>query len=443
MSTSKNAVDNSWDVIVAGGGPAGCAAAVAAAREGAKTLLIESTGALGGMGTNGLLPFWTPFSDGEKIIARGIAEEVFNKSNECQDHISEGLNDWASIDTECLKVIYDEMIARHGVELQLFTSLIDTVSLEKGVVDHVVTSSKSGIRKYKAKVYIDCTGDGDLAVQAGAEYEKGDAKGNLQPATVCFQLSNVDTYAYLYTKKPEDNDPEIKKIVNDPKYPLIKSTHLSCTHLISPGVVGLNAGHIWNVDGTNAKSLSHAAVYGRKLAFQIKEALSEYYPEAFANAHLTVTSNLVGIRETRRIIGDYILTLEDYLERKKFSDEICRNAYPVDVHESEEEIEDVVNGRLVNDRRYELYAPGESYGIPYRCLIPKKLNNVLVAGRSISTDRDINGSTRIMPVSLVVGEAAGIAAYLAIAKGASDVRSVDTVNLRNKLKSYGGYLPDA
>jgi len=435
-------IDDSWDVIVSGGGPSGCAAAIAAAREGAKTLLIESTGALGGMGTNGLLPFWTPFSDGEKIIARGIAEKVFNKSNECQPHLPNTINDWASIDSECLKRIYDEMVVSSGVKLLLFTTVIDTVSVNVGVVDHIVASSKSGIRGYKAKIYIDCTGDGDLAVSAGAEFEIGDEKGNLQPASLCFQLTGVDTYAYLYIKKPGHNDPEIKAIVNDPKYSLIRSTHLNCLSLISSGVVGFNAGHIWNVDGTDAESISDALVYGRKLSFQIKEALSEYYPEAFANAHLTISANLLGIRETRRIIGDYILTLEDYLNRKKFPDEICRNAYPVDIHESENEVEDVVNGRLINDRRYEIYKAGESYGIPYRCLTPIKLTNVLVAGRSISTDRNVNGSTRIMPVCLVLGEAAGVAAFLSLRTSSNNVHTIDTAVLRKKLIEYGAYLPE-
>jgi len=437
-------INNEWDVVVAGGGPSGCAAAMAAAREGMRTLLVESTGTLGGMGTSGLLPFWTPFSDGKTMIYRGIAKQVFNRNKECQPHLNNDNNmDWVSIDTECLKRTYDEMVIESGVHLLLFTQVVAAVSKNTGIVDHIVTSSKSGICGYRAKIFVDCTGDADLAASAGAEFEKGDEYGDLQPATLCFNLTGVDTYAYLYINKPENNDPEIKTIIEDPKYPLIRSAHLTCTSLISSGVVGFNAGHIWKVDGTDVKSLTDTIVYGRKLAFQIKEALSKYYPEAFSTAHLTISANLPGIRETRRIIGDYILTVEDYLERKKFHDEICRNAYPVDIHETEEEIDDIISGKLINDRRYDLYEPGESHGIPYRCLTPQKLTNVLVAGRSISTDRIVNGATRVMPVCLVLGEAAGIAAFLAINSSSSNVHEIDVSLLRGKMINYGAYLPES
>lgn len=434
-------IDSSWDVLIAGGGPSGCAAAIASAREGLRTLLIEATGALGGMGTSGLLPFWAPFSDGEKIIYRGIAEEVFNRNKNGQPQLKNAGFDWVAIDSEKLKVIYDDMVTESGAELLLYTRFIGTVMGKEGKVNHIITASKSGVRGINAKVFIDCTGDADLAVGAGAQYIKGDDKKELQPATLCFQLSNVDTFAYLYKNKLKMSDPTIKAIARDPKYPLIRSTHLYCTSLIGPGVVGLNSGHIWNTDGTDVTSLTDATIQGRKLVRQIQEALSEYYPKVFANAHLSGTASILGIRETRRIIGDYVLTLNDYLERKTFPDEICRNSYPVDIHESEDEINDVLENKLINDRRYDIYAPGESHGIPYRCLTPKNLTNVLVAGRSISTDRIVNGATRVMPVCLVLGEAAGIAASLAVNEGRNNVHSVNTDTLRKKMIGYGAYLP--
>lgn len=440
QTLSYNVVDD-WDVVVAGGGPAGCAAAAAAARDGARTLLIEATGALGGMGTSGLIPFWTPFSDGEKMIARGFAQDVFERNKEGQPQLYRAGLDWIAIDAERLKVIYDDLVASAGAEVRFFTTVIHTATAEEGVVDHITTASKSGIEGHRAAVFIDCTGDADVAVGAGAAYEKGDASQDLQPATLCFQLSNADTFAYLYEKKPKAGDDLLKEIARDQKYPLIRDTHLYCIGLIGPGVIGFNAGHLWGVDGTKAASLSAGIVRGRKLAREIQEALAEYYPQTFGNAHLSATANLVGIRETRRVMGDYVFTIDDYLNRRTFPDEICRNAYCVDIHQTESEIKDVMNGSLQNDRRYELYKPGESYGIPYRCLTPKGLKNILVAGRSISTDRIANGSTRIMPVCLVLGEAAGIAAAMVATTDSPDVHTVDTDRLREKMQKYGAYLP--
>jgi len=181
------------------------------------------------------------------------------------------------------------------------------------------------------------------------------------------------------------------------------------------------------------------------MAGQYRDALAEYHP-AFADCFLAATGSLIGIRETRRIVGDAYLTIEDYLAARSFPDEICRTAYGLDVHGSSKEnairtTHKTIDELKENNRRITRnLKPGTSLGVPYRCLIPKGLNNVLVAGRCISTDRRVNGTVRIMACCLNTGEAAGIAA--AMAASSADVRAVSPSKLRAALKAYGAYLPD-
>ncbi len=431
-------LDNSWDVIVAGGGPSGCTAAAAAAREGARVLLLEATGALGGMGTSGCVPAWCPFTDKERIIYSGLAERVLRECSSAMDHVDDDWLDWTPIDCEWLKRIYDRMLEEQNVTVLFNTFLTGVDRDADGSIQALLVADKRGLSAYKARVYVDCTGDADLAVWAGAKYEKGDGDGDLQPATHCFVLSNVNMEAYENGQKL--NRSILRKILESGTYPLLEGSHVN-NKRIGPDTVGFNVGHIWNVDNTQPETVSRALRIGRELAAQCRDALAEFLPEAFGSAHLTVTAPLMGIRETRRIIGDYVLTIDDYQERKTFADEICRNNYPVDIHVSVKEIDASNRGEVSGTTRFEHYSQGESHGIPYRCLTPRGVREVLVAGRSISTDRPVQGSTRVMPVCLCMGEAAGIAAAMA-AQDSGDVHTVDTQELRRRLKSYGAYLPD-
>ncbi len=430
-------LDDSWDVIVAGGGPAGCTAAIAAAREGARTLLIEAMGALGGMGTLGLVPAWCPFTDGEKIIYRGLAERIFKESKAGMPHVRPEVRDWVAIDPERLKRIYDDRVGESGATVRFHTALTGVETDGDGCVTALLISDKRGLTALKANVYVDATGDADLCAWAGADCEKGDANGEMQPATHCFSFGNVNTYAYLHGHRPRHE--LVKKIAREGRYPGLKGAHL-CNSMIGPGMVGFNAGHLWDVDNTDPASVTRALMAGRRLAGDFLQAMAEYVPESFAGAFLAATGSLMGIRETRRVMGDYVLTIDDYLARRSFDDEICRNAYPVDVHCAKSEIEAHDQGEVSAMGRHESYQKGESHGIPYRCLIPAKLKNVLVAGRSISTDRDVQGSTRVMPVCLCMGEAAGLAAALAVSDG-GNVRAVKTDALRARLREEGAYLP--
>ena len=333
-------LDDSWDVIVVGGGPAGSTAAIAAAREGAKTLLIEQTGALGGSGTSALVPAWCPFSDKDKIIYRGLAEKVFEESKKDVVHIKKDALDWVPIDAEKLKRIYDKMVTDAGATV-LFHTFLSSVEMEGDAVSALIVSNKKGLSALRAKVYVDCSGDADLSAWAGAEFHKGDENGEMQPATHCFILGNVDDYAYIYGARLYGSFPEspIGKIVEDERYPEIIDRHI-CNNLIGPGTVGFNAGHVYHVVNTDPISVSKALMQGRRMAEQYRAALAEYTPTAFSNCFVVSTGSVIGIRETRRIVGDYVLTLADYATRRTFDDEICRNSYFIDIHLTSEEIKE-------------------------------------------------------------------------------------------------------
>lgn len=433
-----------YDVIVVGGGPAGCTAAIASAREGRKTLLIEATTALGGMGTMGLVPAWCPFSDHEKIIYRSLAQKIFEQSRACVPNEPDGKLDWVAINCEELKRIYDEMVGEAGVTV-LYQTTLCGVNSENGHVSSIMVSNKSGLSLYKAQVYIDCTGDGDLAIKAGADYETGNAHGLVQPSTHCFVIANVDTYAYEHVVNLKMHGQRMGeesvcvKLMKDPELDLIVDTHF-CNSMFAPGAVGFNAGHLFELDSTNPEAVSAAMAKGRRLAHQFLKGLKKYAPEAFANAYVAQTGPLMGIRESRRIVCDYRLTADDYLARRSFEDEIGRNSYYIDVHHSSEELNSVVSGKFDSNARYERYGKGESHGIPYRSLCPVGLQNVLVAGRCIGSDNAINGSVRVMPPCLVTGEAAGVAASMACEMTQPDIHQVNVSDLQDTLLSYGAYL---
>lgn len=435
-------LNDEYQVIVVGGGPGGCAAAVAAARGGMRTLLIESTAMLGGMGTLGLVPAWCPFTDHERIIYAGIAQEVFEATKAEMPHIKPSDVDWVAIDVEVLKRVYDRLVSAAGVDV-LFQTVVGGIHMEGERIDYVIAANKRGLTAYRAPVFIDCTGDADLVAFAGLPFEYGDDIGHeVQPSTHCFTLTNVDEYAYATGPRMHMSrkDCPIYDIVNDPQFPLVLDGH-SCNSLVGPRTVGFNAGHIWNVDATDPIGLSRATMQGRELAHQLHEGLKKHFPSAFAASFLASTASVLGTRESRRIIGDYRLTLDDYVARRNFPDEVARNAYFIDVHIPLEIREQVNAGEVSEEAGFDRYGPGESHGVPYGCMLPKGLDNVLVAGRTISCDHDVQGSVRVMPLVLVMGQVVGTAAAMTVGAGGDVPRALDVQALRAKLREDGAYLP--
>jgi hypothetical protein len=260
---------------------------------------------------------------------------------------------------------------------------------------------------------------------------------------MCFVIANVDDDALRKGPDVHTNDPNspVHEGTRSDKYPHIIDPF--CVHAqIGPGVYGFNAGHMFDVDGTDPASVSAALVEGRKKAADYLRLFSDKHPAA-------VTAGQLGVRETRRIVGDYLLTLDDRNTLRRFPDEICRNAYGIDIHYQKEDMEAMLKDSKgfhaasdEHDRKKGDALPlGESEGVPYRCLCPKRLRNVLVAGRTISTDRLMNGTVRTMACCLNTGEAAGIAAAFAAATTQPDIHAIDPQRLRDTLKQHGAYLP--
>lgn len=420
------------DVFVAGGGPSGMAAAITAARHGAKVFLIESLGAFGGMGSAAGLPFLCVPVNGDGACSSAFFSEVYDRlweaggaspDMEYDSHPSEIGGFIYS--PEVMKRVYDRMALDAGIGFSFNTSLID-VSMEGSRILHAICSAKSGIFAVKAKMFIDATGDGDLAVMAGAAYEQGDAEGLPQASTLCSLWTGIDWNR--------------KKIWQDGKY-LRAAVEAGVFTIPDPGLPGIlrasavsgwgNVGHLYGVDGTDEASMTQAMIRGRLLALEYERYYREFVPGC-ENAHMLLTAMTLGVRESRRITGDYQLGLEDFKQRASFDDEIGRYWYPVDLHATKPEdfYKPSEGAELFKTLRY---APGESYGIPYRCLLPKGLDNVLVAGRCISVDRYMLGSIRVQPGCYITGQAAGMAAAMA-ASTTCGTRDLNTRTLQDNLK---------
>ena len=405
------------DVLVAGGGPAGFAAGVAASRNGVETLIVEQFNCLGGMATAGLVgPFMR--TKGEN---GGVFKKILDKT------IEMGGAAGRSFETEYLKYAMQDMCEKAGTRL-LFYTFIESVLVENNQVKGVIIANKAGRQVILCKTLIDATGDGDMAYFAGCDYRKGDEKGNLQPSTMMFRLGGVDTsripdketVGKLLRKaraKGEINLPEYVDWILGRKGSTIQENQVS-----------VNLDTTEGIDGTNPEQLTQATIVSRKRIF---ECLSFYqkYISGYENCYLLDTSMLYGIRETRRIIGEYYLTYKDVREGRIFEDGIARASFFIDIHGAE-----ISKDIQLWKQKYPV--PEDGYEIPYRCLIPKKIDGLMVCGRCISSDRKANASLRIMPTCMATGEAAGVGAAIAIQKGNLPGK-IDGKMVRNLLISQG------
>ena len=419
------------DVFIAGGGPAGVAAAVSAAQNGAKVFLAEAEGALGGMGTLGLVPVFMEFSDGVHFVAAGIGEEILTR---LRDAGGTGDENGFSIKAEALKRLYDEMLIERGVSFTFHTRLIDVVQ-EEGRVTAVVLAAKSGIFAVKAKIFVDATGDGDLAAWAGAPFEKGDEQGNMMPGSLCSLWTGID-----WTTADRDTTQKrmLEKAFQDKIFTL-EDPSLPGMWRVGAITGGGNIGHAFGVDGTDETSLTEAYIQQRKRLLEYDNYFRNYLT-GYQDMELVGTGSLMGIRESRRIMGDYVLNFGDFQNRAVFEDEIGRYAGPVDIHAAtpDKALHKKIKQAYLTDWRYQ---KGESYGIPYRTLTPLGLKNVLTAGRGISTDRSILGSVRVMPGCFITGQAAGAAAAIC-ALDDVDTREMNVKKLQKALKEMGAFLPN-
>lgn len=432
-------VRHTVDVFVAGGGPAGIAAALAAARQGHSVFLAEGHSCFGGMGTAGLVPAFMQFGDGENFLAGGIGAEIYDRMWQYGGAGPEDRRDQgtccANIRVEVLKRIYDDLIAAAGIRFSFLTQCIGIEMERDGRAQYVVCSAKSGQFAVQAKQFVDCTGDGDLAAWAGAPFAKGDAEGNLMPGTLCSLWADVDWKAVRASGLRADH--ELTRAFADKVF-THEDRHLPGMWRVGEHIAGGNIGHTFGVDSTDERSLTEALLWGRKSMLEY-ERFYKNYLKGYEQMELVSTGSLPGIRESRRILGDYMLHLDDFKQRAVFADEIGRYSYPVDIHPSRPDAGNYA--KFEEEFQTFRYGKGESYGIPYRTLTPYGLENILVAGRCLSADRFLQGSVRVMPGCYITGQAAGVAAALAIDSN-TDIHSISVPDLQKRLKEMGAYLPN-
>lgn len=408
------------DVIVAGGGPGGLAAAVASARNGANTLLVERYGFLGGMATAGLVNPYMTYWAGEEQIIHGIHQEIIDRLTELGAY---GKGSRTAFDPEAYKYVADRMCLEAGVRL-LYHSFVTDVKKNDNYIEALEIAGKSGKRWARAKVFVDATGDADVAFMAGARCEQGrEEDGLTQPCTLNFRVCNVDMQ-----RIPD-------RAERDRLYSAAKAEgRLDCPRenvlmffTTRDGEIHFNQTRINRIDGTSSEDLTAAEIEGRRQAWQFLEFLRRDVP-GFEKAEMLVSGPQIGIRESRRVIGDYVLTGDDVLSGRKFPDVIARGSYSIDIHSP------TGSGTLIRHLK-----PGESYDIPYRCLVPKGVENLLTAGRPISATHEAHSSLRIMPICLAIGQAAGTAAALSIREGVSP-RTLDVSLLQATLRAQGANL---
>ncbi len=428
------------DVLVVGGGPAGIGAAMAAARTGAKTIIVEQGGMLGGTWTQGLQNHVTCMHDHRKFVIRGIMLEILNRlhRNGDAENPEEKLKTnprawWVGFDPEGFKWLLDVMLLECGAKPLLHAFCMGTL-VENGNVRGAVIMSKSGRQEIRAKVTIDCSGDADVAFHAGATTFKGrEQDGRMQPVTTAFFLMNVDyTKANGYLKANPGYLEQCEKEARAAgKVDIPQKLWLGFPSII-PNATYHNITRILNVDATEVEDLTRGEIEGRKQVRQMLDFYRKYIP-GYENARILSTGSHVGLRETRRIEGEYTLGAEDVMGCRSFEDAVACHAYYIDLHNPE--------GLGTEEGSSPDMHPeeGKFYQIPYRCLVPRKIDNLLVAGRCISATRHGHGSTRTTACCTALGQAAGIAASLC-AKDNLVPRKLNYSALRAELENADVYL---
>lgn len=410
------------DVVVVGAGPSGMAAAIASARSGAGTILVEKNGYAGGMATAGLVaPMMKCFSiDGGRQIIKGIFDEIVRRMEEIggaihpervqtgssrtgflifgQDHVT-------PFDPEALKWVADRMLSESGVEVLFHSQFIDAI-VEGAAIAGIVIANKSGMQVVRGKVVIDCTGDADVAARAGVPFQIGRREdGVLQPATLMCRVYNVDSEKTKKYVRDNPDDFMFMKIAERAReagdFPINRRRAI-IQETVHPGQWNVNSTRIHNLDATDAKAMSAAEMEGRRQVDIVVKYLRNYIP-GFENAVLMDSGHEMGVRESRHIEGEYTLTLDDVMKGTPFEDCIALCGFNVDIHDPSGKKDQFIEPECQ-----------EAYQIPYRCLVPRGIENLLVAGRPVSATHEAAAAIRVMPPCFAMGQAAGIAAALAV-----------------------------
>ncbi len=431
------------DVFVAGGGPAGIAAAVSCARQGRSVFLAEAFSAFGGAATTMLVPAFMCFGDGVNFLAAGIGKEVYDRiKTESPAPFQKYCP--PSIPVETLKLIYDDMVADAGVQYLFHTNLIDVIT-KNGSIQYVICAAKGSVFAVKAKIYIDCTGDGDLAYYAGAGWEYGDENGRTMATTLCGLWTGID-----WSRKVGADSRELERAFADKVFTnedrhlpgmwrLMEQTFDENGVPQPNGLGGSNAGHIYDIDAREAASLTEGITKGRKQLLEYRKYYKEYLT-GYEKMELVWSASYLGIRESRRITCDYRMVLEDFNRQAVFEDEIGRYCYPIDIHSPTNDKSGYE--KFIKDHSSIRYKKGESYGIPYRSLCVSGIDNLLTAGRCVCTDRYMQSSIRVMPGCYITGQAAGIGAAVLCDAHMTNVHETDVREVQKRLLAMGAYLPN-
>ncbi len=438
-----NLLREHYDVIVAGAGIAGLSAAIAAARNGSSVLLVERYGFVGGMSTAGMvspfMKYWIQREDGNKVpLVGGIFEEINQRMAALGGMIENGFSALA------FKQIVSEMLIRAGVDCALFTSTI-AVERNETTIRSLTIQNGTTRKTISATVFIDTTGDAELLYLADAPWVKGDERtGMLQAMTTFFRVGGIDLAAACDdVRNHPDQYFDWSTKVYDPQqivsiagyHDIVRRAHergdlpeavtyFFFTSLPGFGETAFNTTNILGLDGSSSVDLTQAEIEGRR---QVLRSFSIIKKECagFARSYLIETSVQVGVRETRRAVGDYAMTGSDVRTGAKFPDAIARANYGVDIH-----------GQKGEQSVMEYLKEGEYYEIPVRSLIVKEVNNLLTAGRSISSTREGHAALRIQATSSATGEAAGLLAATAVRNGTA-LRDVPVETIQTILQKSG------
>lgn len=444
-------------LLVVGGGPAGVCAAVAAARQGIRTLLIDSGNCLGGMGTKGLVgPFMTCYdAKGERMIIRGLFEEVVDRlvaiggalhpsgirqGTEFTAWISEGHDHCTPFDPELLKVVYDHLCKEAGVKVLYHANFVRPIMKGKRICGAVLLTP-SGLEAARADMVIDATGDGTVAYRAGAPCVFGDPEnGRVQPASLFFRMNNVDTDALVAEVVP--HLPEFRR-VNGVSYRClhwrvaeaeaagkwdIARKSVNIYKCVRDDEWAVNCSRVTNIDATDSASMTAGEMAGRKQVEQLMQFFHEFVPGC-ENATLMSSGSILGIRESRHVKGEHVLEAGELIDSVVPDDSILVASNSVDVHGG---------GKSALSTTYTTIK-GNWYGVPYRSLVPVEVDGLLLAGRCLSATSDAAGAVRVMPPAMAMGHAAGVAAALAV-KGGLAPRNTDPEAIRKELLAQKAFL---
>lgn len=454
-----------YDVAVIGGGAAGVGAAIAAAKTGASTILVDAGPMLGGELLSGMSIDGALNARGEWVV-RGVSDEIYDECRKMDGFIGPlcdyRLISYICCDPEVMKIAIARVLARYNVTTLLYTHATDVVS-ENGRVSGVILQSKNRRTLLNAKYFVDASGDGDIAALAGAPFEMSDGTGTLQPVSLMFRMSGVENKPLLEFVRDnsaslavgesdylrgERTDDDLANLIYEQGEPTvffkgngpflggaIQRGEVAPTALImimptskSRKEVCVNATRVAeNIDGTHAIQVSRSVPVLLEQVWQTAEFLKKHCP-GFENASFAGIAPRVGIRETRRIMGEDIITGDDCRTGRKRDDVITKGGHHIDIHGD-------------GTKQIRIAIPnGGSYDISWGTLIPKSLANVVVAGRCSSSDREANGTTRMMGPCLGMGHAAGTAAAMSVAAGFTDIREIKIGDLQSKLREQGAVL---